>query len=141
MHRMSLYSFVAGLHVIVAVGGLGQLVAVPLIAGNPEWGSIPLLKRLLRGASGSLVVMLLTGLWLLGLEGWTFTHAGWFSLSMLLFLAMGAFLGIASGTIKKIDRSGMPFSKSPMVGKLRTLTMLASIALVLIVFLMEAKPF
>ena len=138
---MNLYSIVAGIHVIIAVAGLGQLVAVPLIAGNPEWGSIPLLKRILRGASGSLIGMLLTGIWLLGLEGWTFAHTGWFSVSMVLFIALGALTGIASGTLKKIDRSGMPFPKSPLVGKLRTLTTLASIALVLIVFLMEAKPF
>ncbi len=138
---MSLYSFVEAIHVIVAVGGLGQLVVVSLIAGNPDWGSAALVKRLLTAGSGSLVVMLLTGIWLLALESWNFTHTGWFGVSMLLFLAMGALLGISRGTLKKIDSSGVPFSKSPMLGKLRTLSTLASIALILIVFLMEAKPF
>lgn len=138
---MSLYSFVAGLHVIVAVGGLGQLAIIPLVAGNPEWGSTPMLKRILVGASGSLVVMLLTGLWLLGLENWTFAHSGWFSVSMLLFLALGALLGISRGTLKKIDASVVPFQKSPLTPRLRILTTLASVTLVLIVFLMEAKPF
>ncbi len=138
---MSLYSFVEALHVIVAVGGLGQLAAIPLIAGNPEWGNVALLKRMLLGASGSLVVMLLTGIWLLGLEDWTMAHAGWFSASMMLFLAMGALLGISRGTLKKIVVSNVPFSKSPLAGRLRALTTWASIALVLIVFLMEAKPF
>ncbi len=138
---MSLYSIVESIHVIVAVGGLGQLSAIPLIAGNPDWASIPLLKRILRGASGSLIVMLLTGLWLLGLQGWTMTHSGWFGLSMLLFLAMGALLGIASGTLKKIDASSVPFSKSPLGPRVRTLTTWAGFALILIVFLMEGKPF
>jgi uncharacterized membrane protein len=138
---MNLYAIVESLHVIVAVGGLGQLGVTALIGRNPEWGSVPMLQRLLRGVSGSLVVMLLTGVWLLGLANWTYAHAGWFSTSMLLFLAMGALTGIASATLKKIAASGGTLAASPLLGKFRTLTTLATILLLVIVFLMEGKPF
>ena len=138
---MNLYSVVESLHVIVAVGGLGQLSVAALLSQKPEWASVPLLLRLIRGASGSLVVMLLTGLWLLWLENGTYAHTGWFSASMLLFLAMGALTGIARGTLKKINAGGGTLAASPLLGKFRTLTMVANLLLLVIVFLMEGKPF
>lgn len=138
---MNLYSVVESIHVIVAVGGLGQLGVAALVGRNPEWGSVPFLQRMLKGVSGSLVVMLLTGIWLLGLDNWTYAHAGWFSVSMLLFIAMGALTGIASATLKKISSSGNTLAASPLLGKFRTLTTWATILLLAIVFLMEGKPF
>jgi uncharacterized membrane protein len=138
---MNLYAIVESLHVIVAVGGLGQLGVAALIGRNPEWGNVPLLQRLLRGVSGSLVVMLLTGVWLVVLVNGVYAHAAWFSVSMLLFLAMGALTGIASATVKKISASGSTLGASPLLGKFRTLTMVATILLLAIVFLMEGKPF
>ncbi|HET6402106.1 MAG TPA: hypothetical protein VFH95_12000 [Candidatus Kapabacteria bacterium] len=138
---MSLYSIVESIHVIVAVGGLGQLAVIAYVARKPEEGSLPLLKRLVTDVSGSLVVMLLTGIWLLWLENGIYAHTGWFGLSMLLFLALGALTGITRGTLKKIEASGVPIASSPLLGKLRALTLWADILLVLIVFLMEGKPF
>jgi uncharacterized membrane protein len=138
---MNLYAIVESIHVIVAVGGLGQLGVAALIGRNPEWGNVQLLKRLLRGVSGSLVVMLLTGVWLVWLANGAYAHAAWFSVSVLLFLAMGALTGIASATLKKIGAAGGTLASSPLLGKFRMLTMLATLLLLLIVFLMEGKPF
>jgi hypothetical protein len=136
---MTMYAFVAGLHVVAAVGGLGQISAIGVMARKPEMANVALLRQLFRSVGWTLVVMLVTGVILLALNDWGYARAAWFSTASLLFLALGAFQGIGQAAVKKIDSGDI--ARSPQFGKLRTMSMLMSITLFLIVFLMEAKPF
>jgi uncharacterized membrane protein len=137
---MNLYAIVAGLHVVAAVGGLGQISAIGVMARRPEWANVPLLRYLFRSVGWTLIVMLVTGVILLAMGQSALARQGWFSVSSLLFLALGAFQGIGQAAVKKMPE-GSPLSSAPQIGKLRTMSLLMSITLALIVFLMEAKPF
>ncbi|HZK75598.1 MAG TPA: hypothetical protein VFD13_01705 [Candidatus Kapabacteria bacterium] len=138
---MNAYSIVEVIHVIVAVSGLGSLTVIALMARKPEWASVPLLTRLFKVVGPSFGLMLLTGIALLWIAGWVYASTGWFRAAFLLFIVLGALTGIAQSTLKKIAASGTPFGSSPLLGKFRTLTLWANILLILIVFLMEGKPF
>jgi uncharacterized membrane protein len=137
---MNTYAIVAALHVIAAVGGLGQISAVGVMTRRPEWASVPLMRHLFKSIGGTLIVMLLTGLALLWLSDWVYEHTWWFRISFILFLALGAFHGIAQATLKKIPES-TSLSSAAQLPKLRTMTLLMNIALIVMVYLMEAKPF
>jgi len=139
--KMDLYAFVAGLHVIVAVGGLGQISAIGVMSRKPKLANLELMRQLFRAVGGSLVVMLITGVILMLMSNGIFEHAWWLRIAIILFLGLGAVHGIGQGTLKKIIATGQPLESSPLHGKLRTMSLLSSILLVVMVYLMEAKPF
>jgi hypothetical protein len=138
---MSLYSIVAALHVIAAVGGLGQISAIGVMARKPEFANLAFIRQLMKGVGGTLIVMLVTGVLLLWLSDWIYARAMWFNISFVLFLGLGALHGIAQSTVKKIAAAGQSLSATPLSSKLRTVSLLMSITLAAIVFFMEAKPF
>ena len=138
---MSLYSLLAAIHVIAAVGGVGQLSVIALMSRKPQHANLQLMLQLFRAVGGSLIIMLITGVAMLWITDWVYEHAWWLRIGFLLFVALGASHGIGQSTLKKIIASGQPLSTSALAGKLRTLMTVASILLVLIVFLMEGKPF
>src|SRR5207244_1871721 len=90
---MTLYSFLLFVHVIAAVGGLGQLSVLGVMTRTSTTVDLALAKRILDAATGSLVVMLLSGIGLTWMVHWSFAQMWWFRLSMILFLLLGALLG------------------------------------------------
>ncbi|MDP4200371.1 MAG: hypothetical protein Q8922_15225 [Bacteroidota bacterium] len=138
---MSLNIILSVIHLLAAVTGLGLITALALMARKPGWANAQFMLQMFKIVVWSMVIMLVTGVGMLAATGWVFEQTWWFRISFLFFIALFAFHGIASGTLKKIIASGTPLPSSPMLGKLRTMTMLMCVALILIVVLMEGKPF
>lgn len=138
---MTFNSILAVIHLITAVCGLGLITALALMARKPGWANAIFMLQIFKIVVWSLIVMLVTGAGMLWATDWMAEHTWWFRISFMFFLALFAFHGIAQGTLKKIVASGTPLAASPLLGKLRTMTMLMSITLTLIVLLMEGKPF
>ncbi len=135
---MTFYGILLFLHVVTAVGGLGQLTVITVLtrpSGTPDAGAI---KRILRAASGSLVVMLITGVALMWQGEWASVHTGWWGISMVLFLALGALLGMSQGALRKATAADGAAGGHT---KLNQLAIAMSVVLVLLVFFMEARPF
>jgi hypothetical protein len=138
---MSLYVVLLVIHVITAVGGLGQLAVFGIMTTRPSEASISIMKRILLTAGISLLVMLLTGVGMLWLYDWVYERTWWFRISFILFIALGAMHGMASKSLKRVIAEDGSLPASSHLAKLRTLAILMNITLALIVFLMEAKPF
>jgi hypothetical protein len=138
---MTAYQIVAVIHAIVAVGGLGQISVLAFLARKPHFAHPELMRRLFKAVGGSLVIMLITGVALLWLSDWVYEHTWWFRISVILFLLLGAMHGIGQATVKKIEASGSTLASSPLIGKLRKVTLIMSLTLMATVFLMEGKPF
>lgn len=138
---MSLYQILIVIHVIVAVGGLGQLSVFSYMTRNAATANPQVLQQILKAAGGALVIMLLTGIWMLYLLDWMYERTWWFRISVVLFIALGAMHGITSKTLKKAVAEGGPLANSPLLPKLKTMSVLMSVTLILIVLLMEGKPF
>lgn len=138
---MAAYSIVAIIHVIVAVVGLGQISVLALLARRPELASTTLFRKIFQAVGISLILMLVTGVLLLWLSNWTYVSTGWMGFSFVLFLLLGALHGIGQSTVKKIAASGGSFVASPLIGKLRKVTLAMSLTLAVLVLLMEGKPF
>src|ERR1035437_5819938 len=138
---MAFNSTLAVIHLITAVSGLGLITSLALMARKPGWANAQFMLQIFRIVVWSLVIMLVTGVGMLWATDWTSEHTWWFRIAFMFFLALFAYHGIAQGTLKKIVASGTPLPTSPLLGKLRTMTMLMSVTLVLIVLLMKGKPF
>lgn len=124
----ALYSLLVALHVVSLVSCAGPVLALALV----PWGlSPPAAQRLSRVANFGLLGILLTGGAALAMTGPAFIHTWWLRLSVLLFLVIGAL----TGRLRKLTRD--PASAS----KLRPLAWAITIALALVVYLMEGKPF
>jgi hypothetical protein len=136
---MNWYLIFLVIHVIVAVGALGQLSVFGLMARVPNTANPEVMSRILKAAGGGLILMLLSGLGLLWLSDWMFMHSWWLRIAFLLFIAMGAMHGIASATLRKGTTNGKISSEA--LAKLKGLSMGLSLTLMLIILLMEAKPF
>jgi hypothetical protein len=122
------YSVVVALHVVSFAFCAGPVLAITLAGGGI---SPPAAQRLVRVASFALLALLITGGYAAAVTGGAFFHTWWLRLSILLFLVIGALLG----RLRKLSRA--PDSGSVM----RTLGWVITVALALVVYLMEGKPF
>jgi hypothetical protein len=137
---MTLYALVLFIHVATAVGGLGQLGALGQLTRNPSTVNPASLKLLLRAASGSLAVMLLSGIGLTWMVNWSFAQMWWFRLSMVLFLLLGGLLGMGQRALRTALAEPVP-NASPAMKTLHRLAIGMSLTLAALVFMMEVKPF
>ena len=122
------YSVVVALHVVSFAFCAGPVLALTLAGGGV---SPPAAQRLVRVASFALLALLITGGYAAAVTGGAFFHTWWLRLSILLFLVVGALLG----RLRRLSRQ--PDSGSAM----RTLGWVITVALALVVYLMEGKPF
>src|SRR3954462_14968163 len=76
------------IHVLTAVLGLGQVGALLVIAWQipSAW---PLIVRIARIVTGSLLLMLLSGIGLLKMSGWAFAPPVWVGGSLAVMLIIG----------------------------------------------------
>jgi hypothetical protein len=137
---MTLYSFLLFIHVATAVGGLGQIGAIGQLTRDPSTVNPASLKLLLRAASGSLGIMLLSGIGLTWMVNWSFAQSWWFRLSMILFLLLGFLLGMGQRELRAALAEPVP-NASPALKSLHRLAIGMSLTLAALVFLMEVKPF
>jgi hypothetical protein len=106
------YEIAIVLHVIVAILGVGQVTGLTVVAAVARRSPPPsaaiwtALKRLARGASWSLLVMLLTGLWLEVLAGGVHGRSVWFPAAVVLFFVCGALLGMTQRSLRRGEVAG-----------------------------------
>jgi hypothetical protein len=99
------FFFARWLHVLTAVLGTGQVVAIAFLAGAarraPHDDTYAVLRRLLRIFQASLVILLGTGVWMALLVGPAYERTIWFRASSVLVLALGAVAGMMGKAVKK----------------------------------------
>ncbi len=137
------YEIAIALHVVVAILGVrpsdgphaGSSDSTPVPPVAPvTWAA---LTRLTSGASWSLLLMLLTGLWLEVMAGGVHGRSVWFPLAFVLFLACGALLGVTQRALRKGEAAGDASVLSGVVTRGGVLCGLVAI----LAALMQLKPF
>jgi hypothetical protein len=121
------YSLLVAVHVVSFLFCAGPLLALALA---PDMGPSAA-QRLTRVASFGLLALLVTGVGAIAMTGPAFIHTWWLRLSLILFLVIGAL----TGRLRRLTREP---GSAGAVGRLARVT---TLALVLVVYLMEAKPF
>jgi len=107
---MNLHSILLSVHVVTAILGLGPIVATTIVASSTPAnapvapGTLTALRRLGRGTSGALAIMLLSGVLLERTSGGAFHTMLWFRISFLLLIALGALQGGIRRTLQKVER-------------------------------------
>ncbi len=130
---MSLYSFFLFLHVVSAVLGVGPAGALIMVSFQRPL--VPTLARgLARLISGTLLIMVVTGVMLVKLTGWTLGHSGWVRTAFALTLVVGFLAGRIARSLRK------PEDPSVIVSVQRMSVLIAAVV-VIIVYLMVLKPF
>ncbi len=138
---MTLYWIVLSIHVVTAILGLGQVAGMVVLASvmRAQKTAPPAmwltLERLVRGAMWSLVVMLLSGVFIEYLVR-AYHETPWFRLSFALFLALGAIQGRTRRVLRKREAAGDEASlRAALLGGWVMCALIAGIAV-----LMEVKP-
>ncbi|WP_019640323.1 hypothetical protein [Paenibacillus fonticola] len=133
-------SFMYFLHIIGALS-LGFYLVLPFVFGAirklslaAQEGMLSAIKTLNRYAQFGLIIQLLTGGYLVGKGGYS---VPWMIVVVVLFLAIGALGGIMAKPLK-LALSSIQNNNSiaAETGKLRTLSALLSVSVLLISFLM-----
>jgi hypothetical protein len=146
---MSLYPFLVFVHVVVAILGLGPLVALALLTKRPPVPAgvarpvppEPALRafaRILRVSQASLGLMLITGVTLVAMTHGAFGRQRWMIVSVVLFLALGAGTGLAQSNLKKALGSPTPV---PHIERAHGFLLAACGLVAIIAWLMQTKPF
>jgi len=136
---MSPYLVALVIHVVTAVLGLGLVTAVVLVAGTtavPSDARIGLIRKLARGGSLTMAVMVLSGIAIVGAAHGTGADAGWFRASMVLMVLAGACLGLVQRSLRRAGAA--PEQAITSAGRFGAI---ACACLGVIVVLMQAKPF
>jgi len=139
---MGAFELTICLHVVTAILGVGQVTALVVVANQGRktspvapatWAA---LKRLTRGTNWSLAVMLLSGVLLEYLDGWSHSHAWWLRIAFLLFVACGAVLGMIQGALRKGEAAGNDSALRGVVVRAWVVSALVAV----IAVLMQLKP-
>jgi hypothetical protein len=143
MTVVNLYTLTISVHVVTAILGLGQIVGTAVLASSTQPGApvapgaLMALKRLGRGTTWALLLMLLSGMLLEYASGGSFHDTWWFRLSLLLLVSLGALQGASRRALRKLE----PGSDSSRLLRRIVRIALAMCAIVaLITTLMEVKP-
>ncbi|GAA0133701.1 hypothetical protein YSY43_05410 [Paenibacillus sp. YSY-4.3] len=128
------------LHIIGALA-LGFYLVLPFVFAAigklslaAQEGTLSAVKSLNRFAQFGLVIQLLTGGYLVGKGGYS---VPWMIVVVVLFLAIGAFGGVMAKPLKlAIESIRENKNITAEAGKLRTLSVLLSVSVILISFLM-----
>lgn len=139
---MNLYTFALSAHIVTAILGLGQVVGTAVLASSTQPGApvapgmLMTLKRLARGTTWALAVMLLSGVLLEYASSGSFHDTWWFRLSFLLLIALGALQGKSRRALRELEAANEGRHLRSVVRM--AWTMCAIVAVVAI--LMEVKP-
>jgi hypothetical protein len=114
-------------------------LALTASLASPTAEALAALKRLLRVANWSLLVMLLSGIGLLYASQWTLAQTGWFRVGFVLYIALGPLLGISQARLRKA-LANATLAPAAM-RRVSTLMWVASALVAVVVVLMVAKPF
>ena len=125
---IALYSLLISVHVVSLLFCAGPLLVLALGAAELP---VSMSQRLTRVSSLGLVGLLVTGGTAVAMTGPAFIHTWWLRLSLLLFLVIGAL----TGRLRRLTRD--PGSAR----RVRTLAWVTTAVLVIVVYLMKAKPF
>ena len=141
-----LYPTIVFLHVTAVILGLGPLTALLLSTGrsDAETFSLPRTAQLLRIVGWSLPGILVTGAAIIALTHGALGETRWMRVSFFLFLLLGALHGFARRTLRKLQTTTSSSALSTSSSSIRPLRLIAwamSALVVLITWLMEAKPF
>jgi uncharacterized membrane protein len=143
---MTWYQVGLAVHALVAVLGVGQIVAIAVLASDARAGSdrlpatLAVVARLARIMGISFGFMLLSGIGLMIPTHGAFGAQWWFRISFVLFLVLGFFHG---QLMRALRAAGGPASE----GSTRAVSRMRSVAwtmcglVAVIVMLMAAKPF
>lgn len=145
---MNFYTFTTSLHVVVAILGVGPLMALAMMTRRPPraaGGSRPMppepalraFLRLLRLCQVSLGLMLITGATLIAIVHGAFGRQLWMMISVALFVALGGGTALVQRNFKKAAAMG---SIEHVERAHRVLLAMCAIVVV-IAWLMESKPF
>ena len=145
---MNLYSFVTSIHVIVAILGVGPLMALammtrrpPLPAGVsrpvPPEPALRSFLRLLRLCQVSLGPMLITGAILVAIVHGAFGRQLWMMISVALFVVLGGGTALVQRDLKK----ALAMGSIVHVERAHRLLLAMCAIVVVIAWLMESKPF
>jgi len=136
---MAGYTHLLALHILFAVIGIGPVTVIALLAiKEPEGDALKTVMT--RGRlilQPALLLMLLTGIGLLWVTGWSYMHTAWFLISFVLFIALGAFTGILQ---KNVRKATTPEEAAAHASSTRLMGWLALLSTVVIVWLMVTKP-
>jgi hypothetical protein len=133
---MNYYLVALASHALVAVLGVGQVMALLVLANDAQKGNerlpwtLSAMSRLARIVGISLGLMLLTGIFAMIPTGGAYGRAWWFRIAFLLFILLGACNGMLQRALRTNAVERLPMLTRLMVG-------IAAI----IVILMAAKPF
>ena len=139
-----LYPTIVFLHVTTVILGLGPLTVLLLSTGrsDAETFSLPRTAQLLRIVGWSLPGILVTGAAIIALTHGALGETRWMRVSFFLFLLLGALHGFARRTLRKLQTASSALSaSSSSIRPLRRIAWAMSALVVLITWLMEAKPF
>lgn len=136
-------SLAVALHVVTAILGLGQIAGMAVVASThageatisqSTWGAV---ERLVRGASWSLLVMIVTGILIAYLVGFEFygKHL-WLRASFAATLVVGALVGTLRRALKKRSELG----EARVMKRVATSAWIMCALVALIATLMELKP-
>jgi hypothetical protein len=146
---MSLYTSVVSLHVIVAILGLGPLMALVMATRGPSLpagasrpmppeAALRVFLKLLRLSQAGLGLMLVTGGTLVAMVHGAFAGQKWLVVSVVLFVILGGVMGVAQSYFKKALKP----TGAPVHVERAHLSLIATCVIVgVITWLMQTKPF
>jgi len=143
---MNYYLVALALHAIVAVLGIGQVVALLVLATDAQKASdrlpwtLSIMGRLSRIVGISLGLMFLTGIAVMIPTSGAYGRAWWFRIAFLLFIALGACHGMLQKAVRVAGGSAAD-ARAAAVARLPTLAWVMVGIATVIVFLMASKPF
>lgn len=146
---MNLYSFVTSIHVVVAILGVGPLMALALMTRRPPLpvgaprpmppeAALRAFLRLLRLCQVSLGMMLVSGATLVAIVHGAFGRQLWMIISVVLFVLLGGGTALVQRNLKKALATTGSIVEVDRAHR----WLLAMCAVVVVIAgLMEAKPF
>jgi hypothetical protein len=106
---MNPYTIAISVHVVTAILGLGQVMGTTVLASSLAGsaplapGNVAVLRRLGRGTTWSLVLLLLSGVLLEYVGGGYFHERWWFRVSFVLLIALGALQGRIGRVLRDVE--------------------------------------
>jgi uncharacterized membrane protein SirB2 len=123
-----IYATALVIHVVAAVLGVGQVVGLAFASGAAQ-PDAALLKTLAQTTRWSLALMLLSGVAMMAVTDGVYGHARWLQASVAGFLIIGILVGQVFRALK-----------AQAYGRVRTLALVTTGLVAVVVGLMEAKP-
>jgi uncharacterized membrane protein len=143
---MTWYQVALAAHALVAVLGIGQVLALVLLAQDARPGNnhlpatLAMMGKLARVTSISLALMLLTGIGVMAPTQFAYGRARWFQVAFVLFLVLGFFNGQLQRALR-VARGPASDASARALTRLSSLGWIMCGLVTLIVILMAAKPF